>query len=59
MAVYKPNDPLVLELHSMEAETLAARFNGDVLAEIIDTIPLDPETITCLYEELAHLGESE
>ena len=60
VAVVNPGQFLLaLELHSMEAETLAARFNGDVLAEIIDTIPLDPETITLLYEALAHLDESE
>ena len=60
VAVVNPGQFLLaLELHSMEAETLAARFKGEVLAEIIETIPLDPETITCLYEALAHLDKSE
>lgn len=43
---------LALELYSMETEALAVRFNHKMLSEILETIPLDLETIVRVREAL-------
>ena len=43
---------LALELYSTEAGTLTERFKPEVLAEIVQTIPLDPETASRVHDAL-------
>jgi len=43
---------LALELYSTEAGALAERFKPEVLAEIVQAIPLDPETTSRVREAL-------
>lgn len=43
---------LALELYPMEARALAARFSRDVLADILATVPLEPETVARVAEAL-------
>ena len=50
---------LALELHSMEAKALAARFGRDVLADVQATMPLEPTTASQVAEALAMLGGEE
>ena len=47
---------LALELFSMEAAEIAARFNRDVLMDIQTTIPLEPDTAARVAEALAILS---
>jgi putative PIN family toxin of toxin-antitoxin system len=57
IAVVNPGQFLVaLELYRMDAETLAARFKSEVLAEIAETIPLDPNTAAYVSKALAPRG---
>lgn len=50
---------LALELQAMDVRAIAARFDRAVLADIQDTVPLEPETAARVTEALAMLGEGE
>ena len=57
IAVVNPGQFLLaLEMHSAGTEALASRFGREVLDEILETIPLAPETIARVHEALALLG---
>lgn len=43
---------LALELYSMDATAIAARFDRDVLSDIQATVPLEPETASRVAEAL-------
>jgi putative PIN family toxin of toxin-antitoxin system len=47
---------LALELHSMDAAAMAARFNCDVLASIQAAVPLEPETAKRMVEAIESLN---
>ncbi len=50
---------LALELYPMEASALAARFGRDVLADIQDSVSLEPATAARVAEALAMLNGEE
>ena len=50
---------LALELHEMDAMAMARRFDGDVLADIGDTVPLEPATTVRVMDALATLADGE
>lgn len=47
---------LALELYVMSAQALAARFGLEVLKEIVETIPLDPDTTARVREAVEYNG---
>jgi len=47
---------LVLELHSMDAKAMAARFGRDILQGIQDNVPLAPETARRVQEAIELLN---
>lgn len=48
---------LAFELHEMDAEAMARRFDRETLAGIHDSLPLDPETATQLVAAMALAGK--
>lgn len=48
---------LAFELHEMDAEAIARRFDRETLAGIHESLPLDPETTTQLVAAMALAGK--